>query len=132
MNETEVIDLDSLSLNQAKKQVKGDYKKIRAESIRGLFADMVRAYFQSMPRIHRKSTYVGLCSINRQDLERARLFGEKLKIRGVGILVIGRDVPTELAAETISSISMVGFLSAPECLAEVLDSRFRTGIHLMV
>ena len=132
MNKTEVIDLDGLSLNQAKKQVEGDYKMIRSESIRGLFAEMVRAYFQPLQRIIRQSTYVGVCCITRQDLERARLFGEKLKIRGIGVLIIDRDVSVGLASETISSISLVGFLSAPDRLFEILDNRFRSGIRLLV
>ena len=132
MNNTEVIDLSGLSLNQAKVQVEEDYKSIRSESIRNLFAEVVKVYFQTRQRVHRKSTYVGLCRVGRRDLERAKLFGEKLHIRGAGVLVIEPNVPADLVKETIVSVSLMGFLCAPERLSDILSDCFHAGIRVMM
>jgi hypothetical protein len=68
--------------------------------------------------------------ITRSELERANLFGEKLYIRCVGILIFDDHIPADLASETIASVSVVGFLSASQRFFEAVDDRIQAGIRL--
>jgi len=125
-----IQEINELSRSQAKEQVIQSYRKIRSEPIRALFSTLIRAYFHPKAGYVRKSVFIGVCLLTRKDLERARLFGEKMNIRGLGVLVLDPKISPALAVETIESISLVGFISASAMVQTALINQFRAGIHI--
>ena len=130
--EANILDVSSLNLNQARAQVEESYQKIRSPRIRQLFRELVYPYFCSVQRnLIQKISNVGICLISRSDLEHASLFGDRLDIRCVGVLVIGRHITAELASETIASIAVFGALIAPQHIFDCIEDRIRAGIRLV-
>jgi Arc/MetJ-type ribon-helix-helix transcriptional regulator len=68
---------------------------------------------------------LGLRHYRRADLEAVRAAGEKLSIRVLGLAVIERDVPAELAAATIESVHVLGALQASAEVKTALGNRIR-------
>lgn len=72
--------------------------------------------------VARKTLELGLCHYSRSDLEAARTRGETLHINVLGLASIANDVPAELAAATIASVTVLGALHAsPEVKAALAD-----------
>ncbi|MDT0683627.1 CopG family transcriptional regulator [Roseicyclus sp. F158] len=89
-------------------------------AIRGQLATEARAVDQSVER-HRFE--MGLFDISRSDLETMRDAGEVLHLRVVGLARIAEDVPPELAAEAIGSLSVLGSLQASKDVKAALSDR---------
>ncbi|WP_116084099.1 CopG family transcriptional regulator [Tropicimonas sp. IMCC34011] len=89
-------------------------------AIRGQLATEARAVDQSVER-HRFE--MGLFDITRADLETMRDAGEVLHLRVVGLARIAEDVPPELAAEAIGSLSVLGSLHASKDVKAALSDR---------
>lgn len=131
MDENEILDLSELDFHEAKKLAARQYRSLRSERARRLFSDVMCAFFKTKwGEFTRNVVFVGICVLNRKDLEKARMVGEKWSIHAAGILMIDRDVPPALAEETIASIKLAGYCSAPDSVRHVLNHRVRTGIHL--
>lgn len=92
---------------------------IRA-AIRNQLTAEARAVEQSVVR-HRLE--MGLVDVRREDLERLAAAGEVLHLRVLGLARIDRDVPAELAARTIASLSVLGTLQASQEVKAALADR---------
>jgi Arc/MetJ-type ribon-helix-helix transcriptional regulator len=68
---------------------------------------------------------LGLRQFTRQDLDAVRASGETLDIQVLGLVVIAKDVPPNLARETISSIHVLGALQASPEVKAALHDRIR-------
>jgi Arc/MetJ-type ribon-helix-helix transcriptional regulator len=65
---------------------------------------------------------LGLRQYSRHDLEAVHAAGETLHVQVLGLAVIAKDVPPDLARATISSIHVLGALQAsPEVKAALRD-----------
>lgn len=126
--EQSILDLEALEPGAARKQIETAYGAIRSARIRAIFCDLMRSYFQAQNGRLRRSFFVGIQLLDRRFLERTRLFGDRLKVRGAMLLVIPDDVSAALAADTIESLTMLGMISAPEHVWQVLKDRCRVGI----
>ncbi len=73
--------------------------------------------------ITRQYMSVGIEHIGATQLERSKARNERLKIRLVGMLVIGKDVTPELADEVIEEIKVRGVLRAPTEVLERMKPR---------
>jgi hypothetical protein len=72
--------------------------------------------------VARRSMVLGLHRVTRQDLEKALAAGEQLHIQVLGLATIDDDVPPQLAARAIGSITVLGALRAsPEIKAALAD-----------
>ena len=71
----------------------------------------------------RLNAVVGVLVYSRKGLEKRLEKGEKLKIRVVGMLVIEKDVPEDLAAATIDSILVLGSFRASKAVKQSLADR---------
>lgn len=75
--------------------------------------------------VSRKMLVLGLQTFSVADLEAVRATGEKLQIRVLGLAVIASDVPAELAAATIDSLTVLGALHASPAVKTALAARIR-------
>ena len=73
----------------------------------------------------RKGLDLGLRHYSRQDLEAARLAGERLHIQVLGLATIAPDVTPELARATIASVVVLGALHASAAVKSALADRMR-------
>ena len=73
--------------------------------------------------IVRHSYGLGIFGVSRKDLEKAAAKGEKKRFNVIGMLVIERDVPADLAEEVIESIQVHGVLKASAAVKEALKDR---------
>ena len=73
----------------------------------------------------RKSLDLGLRHFSRADLEAARVAGQRLDIRVLGLATIAAHVTPELAQATIASISVLGALQAGAAVKAALADRTR-------
>ena len=80
-------------------------------------ADVVR---QSVTR---RSLDLGLRHISRKMLEDARVAGERLELKVLGLVTIADDVTPELARETIASITVLGAMHASPAVRQALTDR---------
>jgi Arc/MetJ-type ribon-helix-helix transcriptional regulator len=71
----------------------------------------------------RQSLDLGLRHYNREDLEAARVAGEKLHIHVLGLASIAPDVTPELARATIASVVVLGALHASPAVKAALADR---------
>jgi Arc/MetJ-type ribon-helix-helix transcriptional regulator len=62
----------------------------------------------------RHSQVVGLFNYSRDDLERYKARGEKVKVNVIGMFVISNDVPASLALEVVESITIYGIFQASD------------------
>ena len=75
--------------------------------------------------VARRAMVLGLQRYTRQDLERLRDAGEEVHIQVLGLATIDDDVPPQLAAQTIASISVLGALRASPAVKAALADRIR-------
>jgi hypothetical protein len=66
---------------------------------------------------------LGMQHFSQADLMRVQAAGEKLQIRVLGLASIAQDVPAQLAAETIESITVLGALQASPAVRAALAGR---------
>lgn len=81
--------------------------------------------FEVQQSIVRHSFGIGAFSYTRGELERFQAKNERLKINVVGLLVLGEDVPVDLASEVIESIQIRGIFQARDELKQALSSRMK-------
>jgi Arc/MetJ-type ribon-helix-helix transcriptional regulator len=73
--------------------------------------------------VERRALTLGTQHLTRRDLEHVRDAGQTLEIRVLGLATIADDVSPALAAETISSVKVLGAFRAPRAVKAVLASR---------
>ena len=120
------INMSPVDLGQIDLLVQEGFYQNRTDFIRtairnqlGVHADAVRQ------TVARKTLVLGVQHYTRRELEAVRDAGERLEIKVLGLASIAEDVPPELAAETIESITVLGaFRASPEVKA-ALAGRIR-------
>jgi len=73
--------------------------------------------------VTRKTMVIGAVTYGRKSLEKRRAAGEKVSAWVVGSLIIGNDVPAELALDTFESIKVYGVLKASDKVKNALADR---------
>ena len=73
--------------------------------------------------VARKMLVLGLQRFGRAELEGAQARGEQLDIRVLGLASIDSDVPPELAAATITSVTVLGAFHASPAVKAALVGR---------
>jgi hypothetical protein len=66
---------------------------------------------------------LGLQNFTRKDLEAVRDAGERLEINVLGLATIADDVSSELAQETIESVTVLGAFRASPAVKRALADR---------
>ncbi|MEM5773945.1 MAG: hypothetical protein AAGU05_03010 [Anaerolineaceae bacterium] len=122
LSQNQILELEQLDFRQAKRKVEELYHSIRSEKIRTFYCEMIRPYFLSLHTgRRRRDVFAGITVLNKQDLELMRVFGDTLEI--------SRDVPPELAAEIITSVSVAGLIFASDAVWKALSDRVYSGVR---
>ena len=98
----------------------------RSDFIRTAIRNQLAAQSADVDRSVTRNTYdLGLRDFTRSELEDCRRRGETLAIRVVGLARIAADVPAELAASTIQSITVLGALQASDAVKTALAGKLK-------
>src|SRR5215217_4416005 len=103
------INLGYVDLGQIDLLVAEGFYANRSDFIRTAIRNHLATHGDALRQVvARKMLVLGLQQFSAADLTRVRAAGEKLQIRVLGLASIAPDVPAELAAETIESITVLG------------------------
>lgn len=96
-------------------------------------SDLVRTALRNQLALHadtlkqtlaRRTLTVGLQHYSRADLEAVVAAGQQLHVQVVGLARIADDVPPELAASAIASVTVLGAFQANPAVRRALAGRF--------
>lgn len=118
------INLGFVDLGQIELLVQEGFYSNRSDFIRTAIRNQIERHAETVRQIViRKSVDLGLRHVTRDELIAAQAAGEMLDIRVLGLVVIAPDVTAELARETISALSVLGTLQAPDAVRAALADR---------
>lgn len=118
------INLGYVDLGQVDLLVAEGFYANRSDFIRTAIRNQLSTHGDALRQVvARKMLVLGLQQFSVADLTRAKAAGEKLQIRVLGLASIAPDVPAELAAETIESITVLGALHASPAVRAALAGR---------
>ena len=118
------INLGFVDLGQIELLVREGFYSNRSDFIRTAIRNQIERHAETVRQIViRKSVDLGLRHVTRDELIAAQAAGEMLDIRTLGLVVIAPDVTAELARETISALSVLGTLQAPDTVKAALADR---------
>uniref|UniRef100_A4WZZ1 CopG family transcriptional regulator n=1 Tax=Cereibacter sphaeroides (strain ATCC 17025 / ATH 2.4.3) TaxID=349102 RepID=A4WZZ1_CERS5 len=120
------INLGPVDLGRIDLLVQEGFYSNRSDFIRTAIRSQLATEGEALSRsIARHTLELGLRDITRADLEAAQAAGETLHIRVLGLARIAPDVPAELAAAVIGSLTILGALQAPAEVKAALKDRIR-------
>lgn len=118
------INLGYVDLGQIDLLVAEGFYANRSDFIRTAIRNHLGTHGEALRQVvARKTLVLGLQHFSAADLRRAQAAGEKLQIRVLGLASIAPDVPPELAADTIESITVLGALQASPAVRAALAGR---------
>ena len=127
-SETEklTINLGMVDLGQIDLLVQERFYTNRSDLIRTAIRNQLVLHADVIKQtVTRKSLVLGLQHYSKQDLERARVAGQKLRIQALGLISIATDVTPELARASIESITVLGVLQASAAVKAALVGRIQ-------
>ncbi len=118
------INVGHVDLGQIELLVQEGFYSNRSDFIRTAIRNQIERHADTVRHIIvRKSVDLGLRRITRDELTAAQAAGQMLEIRVLGLVVIAPDVTAELARDTISALSVLGTLQAPDAVKAALADR---------
>lgn len=118
------INLGFVDLGQIELLVQEGFYSNRSDFIRTAIRNQIERHSDTVRQIVvRNSVDLGLRRITRDELTTAQAAGQMLEIRALGLVVIAPDVTAELACDTISALSVLGTLHAPDAVKAALGDR---------
>jgi Arc/MetJ-type ribon-helix-helix transcriptional regulator len=118
------INLGFVDLGQIDLLVTEGFYANRSDFIRTAIRNHLGTHQDALRQfVTRKSLVLGLQHYSAADLARVQAAGERLQIRVLGLASIAPDVPPELAAATIESITVLGALHASAAVKAALAGR---------
>lgn len=118
------INLGYVDLGQIDLLVAEGFYANRSDFIRTAIRNHLGTHGEALRQVvARKMLVLGLQHFSLSDLTRVHTAGEKLQIRVLGLASIAADVPAELAADTIESITVLGALQASPAVRAALAGR---------
>lgn len=118
------VNLSPVDVGQIELLVAQGFYANRAEFIRVAIHDQLASHTEVVRQAStRRSMVIGALTHDRSSLERAKDAGERLSLRVIGLLVIGNDVPPELAQATIQSVAVYGVFRASDAVKAALADR---------
>lgn len=118
------INLGYVDLGQIDLLVAEGFYANRSDFIRTAIRNHLRSHADALHQVvARKMLVLGMQHFSLADLTRVQAAGEKLQIRVLGLASIAQDVPAQLAADTIESITVLGALQASPAVRAALAGR---------
>ena len=128
IGETEklTINLGVVDLGQIDLLVQEGFYSNRSDLIRTAIRNQLAAHADEVRQsVARRTLVLGLQSLSRADLERARAAGQRIRISVIGLARIADDVSPELARATIESVEILGAFHASPAVRAALADRMR-------
>ena len=120
------INLGYVDLGRIDLLVQEGFFSNRTDFIRTAIRNQLRSQSDELSRsVERHRMEVGLLELGVADLEAVRAAQEVLHVKVVGLLRIAPDVTTELALQTIGSLTVLGALQASRDVKAALADRIR-------
>jgi len=120
------INLGYVDLGHIDLLVKEGFYSNRSDLIRTAIRNQLAAHGDAVKKsVGRQTLELGIRHYARDDLERVKATGEKLRIKVLGLASIGDDVTPALALATIESITVLGAFHASAKLKAALADRIR-------
>jgi Arc/MetJ-type ribon-helix-helix transcriptional regulator len=118
------LNLGYIDLGQIDLLVSEGFYANRSDFIRTAIRNHLASHGEALKQVvARKMLVLGLQHFSVDDLNRVKAAGERLQIKVLGLASIATDVPAELAAETIDSITVLGALHASPAVRAALAGR---------
>lgn len=118
------INLGYIDLGQIDLLVAEGFYANRSDFIRTAIRSHLGTHGEALRQlVTRKMLVLGLQHFAVHDLTRAQAAGEQLQIKVLGLASIASDVPAQLAADTIASITVLGALQASPAVRAALAGR---------
>ncbi|MBT0779289.1 CopG family transcriptional regulator [Paracoccus sp. pheM1] len=118
------LNLGFVDLGRIDLLVQEGFYSNRSDFIRTAIRNQLDGHGEAVARtIQRNTMELGLCDYSRAELEALRDAGEVLHVKVVGLARIASDVPPELAAAVIGSITVLGALQASAEVRQALAGR---------
>lgn len=118
------INLGYVDLGQIDLLVAEGFYANRSDFIRTAIRNHLGTHGEALRQVvARKLLVLGVQHFSAADLTRVQAAGEKLQIRVLGLASIAPDVPAELAADTIESITVLGAFHASPAVRAALAGR---------
>ena len=126
IGETEkiTINLGVVDLGQVDLLVQEGFYSNRSDLIRTAVRNLLTTHADTLRQtVARRMLMLGLQHLNRTDLERAVVNGQRLNIQVVGLARIADDVTPDLALAAIESVSVLGVFQASPAVRRALAGR---------
>ena len=118
------INLSVVDLGKIDLLVEEGFYSNRTDFIRTAIRNQIGTHADSIEKtVDRKDYALGVLIYDRSDLERYRREGKMLEIKMIGMLFLNKDIPVDLALQTIKSIKILGTLKTSAALKEALADR---------
>lgn len=128
MSDTEkiTVNIGIVDLGRIDLLVQEGFYSTRADFIRTAIRNQLERQRTTVDSIStRKSMVIGTLSYNRNELEKVREEKEKINVKVIGLFILADDVTSQLAMDTIQSVTVRGVFKAPEDVKEALADRFQ-------
>ncbi|PTE21509.1 CopG family transcriptional regulator [Cereibacter changlensis] len=120
------INLGYVDLGRIDLLVQEGFYSNRSDLIRTAIRAQLDRHGEAVEKsVARHQLDLGLRSYSRADLEAVQAAGEQLHIQVLGLAIIARDVPPDLARATIASLHVLGSLQASPEVRAALSDRLR-------
>ncbi len=121
------INMPPVDLGQVDLLVSEGFYQNRTDFIRTAIRNQINTHADAVRQtVVRKELVLGLQHYSRRDLEAVREAGEKLEIRVLGLVSIADDVTSELARDSIASVSVLGAFRASPAIKAALADRIQS------
>lgn len=128
MPETEkiTINMSAVDLGKIDLLVQEGLYSNRTDFIRtAIRAQLEKHTFEIQQSVVRHAYVIGVLTYNRADLEKRKQNGEKLDLAVIGMLHLQDDIPPDLAADVIRSLSVRGMIVASDPVKAALADRMK-------
>jgi Arc/MetJ-type ribon-helix-helix transcriptional regulator len=117
------INMSAVDLGKVDLLVQEGLYSNRTDFIRtAIRSQLERHAFEIQQSVARYSYVIGVLSYDRNDFQKRKVKGEKIKIAVMGLLHLHDDIPAALAVEVVESLQVRGiFIASDEIKAALAD-----------
>ena len=126
MSETEkiTINLGAVDLGKIDLLVEHGHYSNRTDFIRTAIRSQLEKHTVEVQQsVVRDSFVIGALVYNKQDFEKYKEKGERVKMTIIGMLHLDQDIPADLASQVVESIKIRGIFNASDSVKAVLADR---------
>ncbi len=123
-SEKVTINMNAVDLGKVDLLVQEGVYSNRTDFIRTAIRSQLEKHSMEIQQtVTRHSYVIGVLSYNREDFEKRKAAGTRLKMTVVGVLNLQDDISAELAREVVESVQVRGVFDAPQAIKDALADR---------